>query len=117
MNIKKFWIFAALLVIFSIVAAQSPTATAAAPVNADKMKVTGRKAETKEYDYYTRYIAGHKFVSFKDMMVRKPEKVVEMAVKRMLPKSKLGREMFRMLKVYRGPEHAHAAQQPEKIEL
>ena len=86
-------------------------------VNADKVRVTGKKAETKEYDYYTRHPGGHKYVSFADMMARQPEKVVQMAVRRMLPKNKLGRKMLKKLKVYRGPEHEHQAQRPQKIEL
>jgi len=86
-------------------------------VNAEKVKVTGKKAETKEYDYYTHFPGGHKFVSFKDMLARKPEKVIELAVRRMLPKTRLGRQMLKKLKVYRGPEHSHAAQRPEKLEL
>ena len=86
-------------------------------INADKIKVTGQKARDKEYDYYTHYPGGHKFVSFADMMAKKPEKVVELAVKRMLPKNKLGRKMLQKLKVYRGAEHEHQAQKPEKIEL
>ena len=86
-------------------------------VNADKVKVTGKKAEVKQYDYYTHFAGGHKFVSFADMMAKKPEKVIELAVKRMLPKNKLGRVMLKKLKVYRGPEHEHQAQRPEKIEL
>jgi len=86
-------------------------------VNADKVKVTGKKAEVKEYDYYTHFPGGHKFVSFADMMAKKPEKVIELAVRRMLPKNKLGRAMLKKLKVYRGPEHEHHAQKPEKIEL
>lgn len=86
-------------------------------INADKIKVTGQKARDKEYDYYTHYPGGHKFVSFADMMAKKPEKVVELAVKRMLPKNKLGRKMLQKLKVYRGAEHEHQAQRPEKIEL
>ena len=86
-------------------------------INADKIKVTGQKASDKEYDYYTHYPGGHKFVSFADMMAKKPEKVVELAVKRMLPKNKLGRKMLQKLKVYRGAEHEHQAQRPEKIEL
>ena len=86
-------------------------------INADKIKVTGKKAQTKEYDYYTHFPGGHKFVSFADMMARKPEEVIRLAVKRMLPKSKLGRKMLKKLKVYRGPEHEHQAQEPEKIEL
>ena len=86
-------------------------------VNADKIRVTGKKAEAKEYDYYTHYPGGHKYVSFADMMARKPEKVIQMAVRRMLPKNKLGRKMLKKLKVYRGPEHEQQAQRPEKIEL
>jgi len=86
-------------------------------VNAEKLKVTGSKAETKEYDYYTYYPGGHRFVSFADMMARKPEKVIEMAVRRMLPKNKLGKAMLKKLKIYRGPDHDNQAQRPEKIEL
>jgi large subunit ribosomal protein L13 len=86
-------------------------------VNADKVKVTGKKAQMKEYDYYTHHPGGRKIVSFEDMMAKKPEKVVELAVRRMLPKNKLGRKMLAKLKVYRGPEHEHQAQKPEKIEL
>lgn len=86
-------------------------------VNADKIRLSGNKADTKQYDYYTHFPGGHKFVSFEDMMAKKPEKVIELAVKRMLPKSKLGRAMFKKLKVYRGAEHDNAAQQPKKIEL
>lgn len=86
-------------------------------VNADKIRLTGRKEETKEYDYYTLYPGGHKYVSFAEMMEKKPEKVVELAVRRMLPKNKIARHMLKKLKVYRGPEHEHQAQRPEKIEL
>jgi len=86
-------------------------------INADKIRLTGKKAETKQYDYYTHYPGGHKYVSFADMMAKKPEKVVELAVRRMLPKNKLARKMLKKLKVYRGAEHNHAAQRPEKIEL
>lgn len=86
-------------------------------VNAENVKVTGKKAQDKEYDYYTHFPGGHKFVSFADMMARKPEKVIELAVKRMLPKNKLGIKMLKKLKVYRGPGHNHQAQNPEKIEL
>jgi large subunit ribosomal protein L13 len=86
-------------------------------INAEKVKVTGKKAQIKEYDYYTYYPGGHKYVSYADMMTQKPEKVLELAVRRMLPKNSLGRDMLRKLKVYRGPEHEHQAQKPEKIEL
>ena len=86
-------------------------------VNADKVRVTGTKAGYKEYDSYSGYPGGRKVVSFEDMMAKTPEKVVTLAVKRMLPKNKLGRNMLEKLKVYSGPEHNHAAQNPEKIEL
>ena len=86
-------------------------------INAEKIQVTGKKAKQKQYDYYTHYPGGHKYVSFADMMARKPEKVVELAVRRMLPKNKLARKMLKKLKVYRGPDHEHHAQNPEKIEV
>ena len=86
-------------------------------VNAEKIRLTGKKAEQKMYDYYTHHPGGHKYVGFADMIAKKPEKVVGLAVRRMLPKNKLGRNMLKRLKVYRGPEHNHQAQKPEKIEL
>jgi large subunit ribosomal protein L13 len=86
-------------------------------VNAEKIRLTGKKAQQKEYDYYTGYPGGHKYVSFAEMMAKKPEKVVELAVRRMLPKNKLGRKMLKKLKIYRGPDHEHQAQKPEKLEL
>ena len=81
--------------------------------NAEKVQVTGKKAETKQYDYYTYHSGGHKYVSYADMMKRKPEKVITEAVRRMLPKTKMGRKMLSKLKVYRGSEHPHAAQMPQ----
>ena len=86
-------------------------------VNAGKIRLTGKKQQVKEYDYYTHHPGGHKVVSFADMMAKKPEKVVELAVKRMLPKNALGRKMLKKLKVYSGPEHEQQAQKPEKVEL
>lgn len=86
-------------------------------VNAEKVKVTGKKAEQKQYDYYTHFPGGHKYVSFAKMMEKKPERVIELAVRRMLPKNRLGRQMLKKLKVYQGPSHEHQAQQPEKIDL
>ena len=86
-------------------------------VNAEKIRLTGKKAEQKQYDYYTHFPGGHKYVSFAEMMAKKPEKVIELAVRRMLPKNRLGRKMLKKLKVYRGPQHSHHAQKPEKIEL
>ncbi len=86
-------------------------------VNAEKIVTSGNKAGSKEYDHYTGYPSGRKIVSFEEMMEKQPEKVIELAVRRMLPKNKLGRHMLSKLKVFRGPEHTHTAQQPEKIEL
>jgi large subunit ribosomal protein L13 len=86
-------------------------------VNAEKVKLTGKKAQQKEYDYYTHHPGGHKYVSFADMMAKKPEKVIELAVRRMLPKNKIGGEMLKKLKVYSGPQHYHQAQKPEKVDL
>ncbi|MCK5174059.1 MAG: 50S ribosomal protein L13 [Planctomycetes bacterium] len=86
-------------------------------VNAEKIAIGGKKAENKEYQHYTGYPGGQKIVSFEDMMAKKPEKVIELAVRRMLPKSKLGRAMLKKLKVVRGPDHGHQAQMPEKLEF
>ena len=86
-------------------------------VNADKIRLTGTKAETKEYQTYSQYPGGQKIVSFKQMMDRHPDRVVELAVKRMLPKNTLGRLMLKKLKVYSGPDHDHAAQQPVTMEI
>ncbi|MCX5632871.1 MAG: 50S ribosomal protein L13 [Phycisphaerae bacterium] len=86
-------------------------------LNAEKVRITGRKAESKQYDYYTHYPSGHKYVTFQEMMAKKPEKVIELAVKRMMPKTTLGKHMMKKLKIYRGAEHKHTAQQPQIIEL
>ena len=84
-------------------------------VNAEKIQVSGNKASYKEYDRYTHYPGGRRITSFEDMMEKHPERVIEMAVKRMLPKNRLGTAMFSKLKVYAGPDHKHAAQNPVKI--
>lgn len=86
-------------------------------LNAEKIRVTGKKAQQIEYDYYTLYPGGHRFVSFAEMMAKHPERVIKLAVRRMLPKNKLGMKMLTRLKIYRGPDHNHQAQKPEKIEL
>lgn len=86
-------------------------------VNADKVQVTGNKADIKEYQRYSGYPGGQKIIPYHQMIERHPERVVEMAVKRMLPKNTLGAHMYKKLKVYRGPEHDHAAQQPQIMEL
>jgi large subunit ribosomal protein L13 len=86
-------------------------------INAEKITIGGNKADTKEYDYYTGYPGGHRYVSFAEMMEQKPEKVIELAVKRMMPRSALSRNMMKKLRIFRGTEHGHQAQNPEKIEL
>jgi large subunit ribosomal protein L13 len=86
-------------------------------INAEKIRLSGKKAQTKEYDYYTRYPGGHKYVSFEELMAKKPEKVIELAVQRMLPKSALGKHMLKKLKIYRGAEHEHAAQKPQAVKI
>jgi large subunit ribosomal protein L13 len=86
-------------------------------VNADKIRLTGTKAETKTYNWYTRYPGGHKYLSFAKAMEKKPEWVVEAAVRKMLPKTQKGRRALKKLKVFRGPEHEHHAQKPQKVEL
>ncbi|HYC76600.1 MAG TPA: 50S ribosomal protein L13 [Planctomycetota bacterium] len=82
-------------------------------VNAERVKLTGKKAASKVYRHHTGHIGGLVERPFKEMIVEKPEEVVELAVRRMLPKTKLGRRMFSKLKVYRGGQHPHAAQKPE----
>jgi large subunit ribosomal protein L13 len=86
-------------------------------INAEKIRVSGKKADTKEYQSYSGYPGGQKITSFSDRMERQPEKVISEAVRRMLPKSKLGRAMLLKLRVFRGAEHTHAAQNPVKVEL
>ena len=86
-------------------------------LNADKIKVTGKKADVIEYDTYSRYPGGRHLYSYKRMNALHPERVIQLAVKRMLPKNKLGRHMLTKLKIYKGTEHPHAAQQPKKLEL
>ncbi len=86
-------------------------------VNAEKVAVTGRKAQQKTYFRYTGYIGNMKSTSFEKLIDRSPERVIELAVKGMMPKNRLGREMIKKLKVYAGPEHAHQAQQPQPLEL
>ena len=84
-------------------------------VNADKIKVTGKKLDQKIYYHHSDYVGGMKETTLREMLAKKPEKVVEMAVKGMLPKGPLGREMFTKLHVYAGADHPHAAQQPEAL--
>ncbi len=86
-------------------------------INADKVRLTGDKPLHKSYQSYSQYPGGQKIISYSRMMERHPERVVKLAVRRMLPKNTLGHDMFRKLKVYAGPEHPHTAQQPVKMEL
>ena len=84
-------------------------------VNAEKIKVTGKKLDQKTYFSHSKYVGGVKEVPLREMIEKKPEKVVELAVKGMLPKGPLGREMYKKLHVYAGPEHNHQAQKPETL--
>lgn len=86
-------------------------------VNAEKVRVTGRKLEDKIYHWHTGYIGNLKQTSLGKLLNEHPERVIEMAVKGMLPKNPLGRAMFKKLKVYAGAEHKHQAQQPQKLDI
>ena len=86
-------------------------------VNADKVNVTGKKLDQKIYYNHSDYVDGMKETTLREMMAKKPEKVMELAVKGMLPKGPLGRSMMTKLHVYAGPEHDHAAQKPEVLEI
>jgi large subunit ribosomal protein L13 len=86
-------------------------------VNADKLQVTGKKTQDKIYHRYTGYQSGLKAASFRDMMKRAPRFAIEEAVRGMLPKNPLGRQMFRKLKVYQGADHRHTAQSPKVLEI
>ncbi len=86
-------------------------------VNAEKVKVTGKRTEQKEYFHYTGYPGGAIFQQFKDVIKNHPERVIEHAVKGMIPHTKLGRQIIKKLKVYPGTEHPHSAQKPEVIEF
>lgn len=86
-------------------------------LNADKVKVTGRKADVLEYDTYSRHPGGRHLYSYKTMNELHPEKLVELAVRRMLPKSKMGRNILGKLKIYKGDKHPHQAQNPKELKL
>ena len=86
-------------------------------VNAEKIKVTGKKMEQKIYYHHSDYVGGMKETTLKEMLAKHPERVLEFAVKGMLPKGPLGRQMYKKLFVYAGPEHKHAAQKPEALSL
>jgi large subunit ribosomal protein L13 len=86
-------------------------------VNADKVRVTGRKMDQKFYYRYSGYPGGLSQISLRDQLARHPERVLQAAIRGMLPKNKLGRQMIKKLKVYAGDEHPHQAQQPKPLEL
>ena len=86
-------------------------------INADKIVLTGNKEQTKVYFHYTGYVGGDRYMKAGDALQQKPVWVVEHAIRGMLPKNKLGGQMFRKLHVYAGAEHPHAAQQPEEIKF
>jgi len=86
-------------------------------INAEKVAVSGNKAKDKMYYNHSGYMGGMKEINFEDLIQKAPERVIETAVKGMLPKNPLGRAMFRKLKVYAGKEHKHAAQQPQVLEI
>lgn len=86
-------------------------------INAEKVAVTGNKAQAKMYYSHTGFPGGIKEINFEKLIAKKPEMVLESAIKGMLPKGPLGRAMFRKLKVYAGAEHQHAAQQPQVLDI
>ncbi len=86
-------------------------------INAEKVKVTGKKLDQKIYYHHSEYIGGMKETTLREMMNKHPERVIEFAVKGMLPKGPLGRQMYTKLFVYAGPDHKHAAQKPEILEF
>ena len=86
-------------------------------INAEKIKVTGNKANQKVYKHYTGYTGGLRELPYKEVLAKYPERILEHAIKGMLPKNSLGRKMFKKLNVYAGPEHKHAGQKPEVLEI
>ncbi len=86
-------------------------------INAEKIRVTGNKTKDKMYHHHTGYPGGIKSISFEKLIVKAPERVIQGAVKGMLPRNPLGRAMFKKLKVYAGTEHPHAAQQPQVLNV
>src|SRR5262245_29487124 len=86
-------------------------------INAAKIKFSGNKMETKEYHAYTHYPGGYKTVTAKQLMAKRPERILELAVQRMVPRNRLGRQQMTKLKIYAGPSHPHQAQQPQELKL
>ncbi len=85
--------------------------------NAEKIKFTGNKWDQQTYDFYSHHPGGLKTVTARAMLARHPERILELAVKRMFPRNRLGRQQLRKLKIYAGPQHPHQAQQPESLKL
>jgi large subunit ribosomal protein L13 len=85
--------------------------------NAEKIRTTGRKAQQKQYDRYTYYTGGHKIIPYAELLAKHPDRIIKLAVRRMLPKSAMGRRLLTKLKVYRGAEHPHQAQQCRPLDL
>lgn len=86
-------------------------------INADKVRLTGKKEETKSYMSFSGYVGGHHHESFKSRRARRPEAIIESAVRGMLPHNRLGRSVFNKLKVYKGDAHPHAAQNPTEVSI
>ncbi len=86
-------------------------------INADKIEIAPKRAEQKEYVHHTGYPGGQRFRTYKQMIENKPEEIIELAVRRMIPRNRLGRRIVMKLKVYAGPEHPHRAQKPQQLEL
>ena len=86
-------------------------------INASKLRFTGKKLETKVYQSYSHYPGGLKIVPASEMLAKHPERVLEIAVRRMVPRTKLGRQQMSKLKIYAGPSHPHQAQQPQELKL
>ena len=86
-------------------------------LNASKLRLTGKKLQTKTYHWYTRYPGGLKEATARELIVKHPERILQEAVKRMVPRNKLGRKQMTKLKIYAGPDHRHQAQQPEELKI
>ncbi|MCT4605173.1 MAG: 50S ribosomal protein L13 [Marinisporobacter sp.] len=86
-------------------------------INAEKVEVTGKKMDQKMYRHHTGYVGHMKEMTYKQLLQKHPERIIEFAVKGMLPKNSLGRQMFKKLKVYTGTEHNHEAQKPEILDI
>jgi large subunit ribosomal protein L13 len=86
-------------------------------INAGRIRVTGRKAQQKTYEHYTRHTGGRRIVPYEQMLARRPERVIELAVWGMLPKTKLGKHLLKKLKIYAGADHPHASQNPEPLAI